>query len=168
MDRWYVVYTQPRAEEKAMWHLANQGFRCFLPRFRRVKSHARRKEVCLEPLFPRYLFTRLDCATDAWRRVNGSQGVVHLLTQGSEPVPVATSLVEQLVSASDSSHATSLAAIGLLYKGRSVRIQDGPLAGQVGMIEQIGTSAAARVRLLMNFLGRSSHFDVPADALEPI
>ena len=32
MTRWYVVHTQPQAEAKALWHLENQGFDCFLPR----------------------------------------------------------------------------------------------------------------------------------------
>lgn len=168
MDRWYVVYTQPRAEEQAMSHLTKQGFSCFLPRWRRVKSHARRKRITLEPLFPRYLFTRFDRATAAWRAVNGSRGVVHLLTNGIEPAPVAGEFVDRLISTADDSGVTSPAALGMLWKGRSVRIQDGPLTGQIAKVDHVDCSGPARVRLLMTFLGKSSPFDLPVTAVEPI
>ena len=52
MKRWYVVYTQARAEERALWHLQNQGFDCFLPRFRTTKRHARKTSIVLERCFP--------------------------------------------------------------------------------------------------------------------
>lgn len=167
MDRWYVVYTQPRAEEQALEHLEKQGFRCFLPRLRRVKSHARRKTVGLVPLFPRYLFTRLDGAREAWRSVNGTRGVVHLLTNGHEPAAVAGDFVGELISASDERGVASPAALGMLWKGRTVCIQDGPLSGQMAAIDEVGPSGSERVALLLSLLGKATRFDLPAYAVEP-
>jgi len=167
MHRWYVVYTQPRAEEKALEHLTRQGFGCFLPRLRRTRSHARRKEIRLEPLFPRYLFTRLDSTRDAWRGINGTRGVVHLLTQQNEPTPILGDLVDTLISASDERGVASPAALGMLWKGRFVRIQDGPLSGHVAEVEQV-LSGSDRVKLLLTLLGTSASLDLPACAVEPV
>ena len=76
MIRWYVVHTQPQAEEKACWHLATQGFECFLPRVVGIKRHARRVQPVLAPLFPRYLFACFDLDATRWRAINGTRGVV--------------------------------------------------------------------------------------------
>lgn len=168
MDQWYVVYTQPRAEEKALEHLTKQGFRCFLPRLRRVTSHARRKKIVLDPLFPRYLFTCIDNGRQAWRSINGTRGVVHLLTNGNEPAEVGSDLVGKLISASDERGVTSAAALGMLWKGRAVRIHGGSLSGQIAEVEQVGASGSDRVKVLLTLLGRATQFDLPVHAVEPI
>ena len=54
--RWYVVQTQPNAENKAVAHLDRQGFVTYLPRYLKRRRHARRVDVVAAPLFPRYLF----------------------------------------------------------------------------------------------------------------
>jgi transcriptional antiterminator RfaH len=59
-ERWYVVHAQPNAEAKVVSHLRNQGFRPYLPRYRKRRRHARRVEDVAAPLFPRYLFVSLD------------------------------------------------------------------------------------------------------------
>jgi hypothetical protein len=69
--RWYVARTQPRAEGRAIANLEKQNFRTFCPRFRKSRQHARRVENVLVPLFPSYIFVRLDLSRDRWRSVNG-------------------------------------------------------------------------------------------------
>ena len=45
MIAWYVVYTRPNAEMKALAHLACQGYEAYLPRYRKWRRHARRREL---------------------------------------------------------------------------------------------------------------------------
>jgi transcriptional antiterminator RfaH len=85
MTRWYVVHTQTQAEERAIWHLANQGLSCFLPRIRIVRRHARKVTPVLAPLFPRYLFLRFELDVARWRAINGTRGVGRLLTMALTP-----------------------------------------------------------------------------------
>ena len=167
MDRWYVVYTQPRSEDRALWHLTTQGFRCFLPKVSRMRSHARRKTTVLEPLFPRYLFACFDPTLTRWRSINGSRGVVQLLTQGADLLPVPKGIVERLVTATDEKDATSLSGLGLLWKGRKVRISDGAFADQVGEVADAPLSGSARVKVLLSLLGRTSSVELPGHAIEP-
>src|SRR5205823_4940511 len=61
--QWYAVYTQPHAEPKALEHILRQGYSAYLPRYRTKVSHARRRQIVLRPLFPRYLFAGIDRAT---------------------------------------------------------------------------------------------------------
>ena len=67
--RWYVAQTQPNAENKALAHLARQGFVTYLPRFLKRRRHARRIDVVAAPLFPRYLFIAIDMSMQRWRSV---------------------------------------------------------------------------------------------------
>ena len=59
---WYAVHTHAGAETKAVWHLENQGFSVYLPRYLRRRRHARKVDWVPTPLFPRYLFVFMDVA----------------------------------------------------------------------------------------------------------
>jgi transcriptional antiterminator RfaH len=166
MKHWYVVHTQPRAEDRAFWHLRNQGFDCFVPRCRRTRRHARRTDTVLEPLFPRYLFARFDADASRWLAINGTRGVVHLLTDGKRPLPVPGGVVEKLLAEADEQGATPLTALGMFWKGRKVRITSGPFAGQLGEVAEALARGRDRVQVLLSMLGAETSMQVPSYALE--
>ena len=60
MEGWYVTHTKPRQEIRAEEHLQRQGFHCFLPRIKRKRIRLKQRVEPIEPMFPRYLFVRLD------------------------------------------------------------------------------------------------------------
>jgi len=167
MKNWYVVYTQLRGEDRALCHLQNQGFECFLPRLRRRRSHARKTWTVLEPLFPRYLFALFDRATTAWRGINGSRGVVSLLTDGLLPVPVPEDVIKKLLSQTDADGITSPAALQLLSKGvhsTAVRRRFCWPACR----SRFNSPGNIRVNLLLSVLGRVARLQVPICAVEPV
>ena len=124
MTPWYVVHTQARAEERAVWHLENQGFECFLPRVRTVRRHARKVTPIVAPLFPRYLFVRFELNVAWWRAINGTRGVVRLLTNGNLPLAVPFGVVEALLNKCNRQFTVPLAAMGLFTRGLKVRIRE--------------------------------------------
>lgn len=163
---WYVVYTQLRAEERALWHLRNQGFECFLPRCQKVRRHARKTQTVLEPLFPRYLFTRLDLKMSRWRAINGSRGVIQLLSDGTRPMSVSGGIVEQLLNETDEDGVTPLSVLGMFWKGREVQIKCGPFSGQFGVVSEVFAEGKDRVEILLSMLGARVNLRMPAHALE--
>lgn len=167
MNRWYVVYTQPRSEDRARWHLINQGFHCFLPKIRRVRSHARRRDTVLEPLFPRYLFTYFDCGVARWRSINGSYGVTHILTHGSDPVPVLEGLIERLTQEADSEGVMLLTALNAILPGTEVRVTGGTLAGQTAKVAELVATGNDRTRILLKLLGKAMQIELPTSELAP-
>ena len=168
MMRWYVVQTRTRAEERALWHLENQGFRCFLPRFRKLTRHARRSRSVLEPLFPRYLFAQIDLNVAAWRSINGTRGVVSLLANGPEPVPVPEGLVESLIADSDEAGITPLSTLGVFWRGRKVKITSGAFRDQFGEVEAVLAKGRDRVAVLLNLLGAPARLQLPSYAIQAI
>jgi transcriptional antiterminator RfaH len=160
---WYVVHAQPRAESQAIHHLEIQGYQVFCPRYRRTVRHARKTKTVLAPLFPRYLFVRLDISRDHWRSVNGTRGVVSLLMRGETPQPVPSGIVDGLQAQMRADGTMDWTPT--LKIGGAVRIVDGPFAEFLGTLEQFGS--AGRVRVLLDLLGRTVSVALPCEGLMP-
>lgn len=164
MKRWYVAFTQPRAESQAVRHLANQGFEPFLPLCRTLRRHARQVTVVARPLFPRYVFVALDPERDRFRAVGGTRGVSHLVMAGDRPAPVPVGVVEALRAQADPFGVVPLTSLALFEPGAAVRIIEGALTGQVGRYEAM--TPDRRVVLLLDLLGRQVTVDLPVYAVE--
>jgi len=160
-DRWYVAHAQPRAESRAVAHLERQGYSVFCPRYRKTVRHARKARSVLAPLFPNYLFLRLDSSRDLWRAVNGTRGVARLIMQGETPQPLPHGVVEDLLAKADAGGVMDWTPMFKI--GQAVRIADGPFADLVGKLEHL--DAAGRVRVLLELLGRHVSVALRCEAL---
>jgi transcriptional antiterminator RfaH len=148
-SRWFVVCSRPHFEKRSLAHLRHQGFRCFLPLHEKTVRHARQFRVVQAPLFPRYLFVRLDLERERWRSVAGTVGVSNLIMEGERPKPIPGAIVEELMALADRSGLVAIAP--RLEVGGAVRLVSGPFAGMVG--ELLALDDDGRVRVLMNVLG---------------
>jgi len=148
-ERWYVVYTQPNREFRAQTQLAAQGFRVFLPRYRKTVRHARKLMTVGAPFFPRYLFVALDLSQDQWRSVNGTIGVTSLVMDGASPRAVPYGVIESFVGVSDKDGFVHLG--DALKVGERVRVLTGPFADLLGDLIRI--DGARRARVLLHLLG---------------
>lgn len=162
MKQWFTVRTQTAAEAKADANLRNQGFETFLPRFRKLRRHARRVEIVLAPIFPRYLFVNLDLEVQRWRAINGTFGVVSLVTFGQLPSAVPAKVIDTIRDGCDAEGVMELPAPEF-KPGQPVVIERGPLANLVGLFERI--SGDRQVVLLVEMLGRAMQVALPFAAV---
>ena len=162
-ERWFLAHTLPKSERKAEWHLGAQGFRTYLPQFRKTIRHARQLRTVQAPLFPRYLFVILDLERDRWLSVRSTLGVSRLFTyQDGRPIPVPVGIVESLIGQLDG----NLTRLDTgLVKGQHVRILSGPFADFVGTLERL--DAAGRVQVLLEMMGTSVPVTLHRSALAP-
>ena len=96
MISWSVAHTQSLKEKKAELHLLDQGFEVYLPRFKKMRRHARKVDEIIVPLFPRYLFIGMDLEVARWRSVNGTPGVSYLLMNQERPALISNSIIDDL------------------------------------------------------------------------
>src|SRR5215472_13998046 len=96
MISWYAVLTRPQAESAALANLLRQGYEAYLPRCRVRVSHARRRQIVLRPLFPRYLFAGIDRTSMRWRPILSTFGVTDVVRCGDEPAPVPIEVVSAI------------------------------------------------------------------------
>ena len=78
--------------------MIEQGFESYLPRFKKIKKHARKVEEVLVPLFPRYIFVGMDLEFARWRSVNGTRGISYLLTNDDYPASLPDLVIQNLKS----------------------------------------------------------------------
>ena len=94
LSAWYLLQCKPRDEFRANSHLINQGYTTFLPEIKQSKkTKATYKEVST-PLFPGYLFIKLNKQNDNWASVRSTRGVNKLVSFGMIPAKVPTTVID--------------------------------------------------------------------------
>jgi transcriptional antiterminator RfaH len=161
IDAWYVVQTQVNAEAKAARNLARQGFEIYLPRYLKRRSHARKIEKIAAPLFPRYLFVRIDMATQRWRSIQSTFGVARLVCNGPDPAPVAQQILGLLRAREDESGYVKLDQRPKFALGEKVRVLAGAFAENLGLFD--GLADRDRIAILLDLLGRKVRVSIAAD-----
>jgi transcriptional antiterminator RfaH len=161
--RWFVVHTQPRREALAIEHLNRQEFGTFCPMFRRTVRHARKRTTVLSALFPNYVFVQFDPAWDRWRCINGTRGVVRLISHRDAPSAVPEGVVEALQRRMRADGVMDWTTT--LKEGEAVKVTDGPFADLVGTLERL--DASGRVRVLLDLLGRSVSVMMSGEVIAP-
>ncbi|MEX0803098.1 MAG: transcription termination/antitermination NusG family protein [Candidatus Binatia bacterium] len=166
MKRWYAVYTQPRNESLATEHLARQSFDAYCPRYQKRRSHAGRIDFVSSPLFPRYVFVAFDPETARWQAIRSTRGVVDLVRNGLDPVPVPEFIISEIRTREDENGFVLLGNHLKLARGDKFSIAAGPFAGHVAIFEARRDSA--RVIALLSLLGGKIVVELPVGAVAPV
>ncbi|MEI6300060.1 MAG: transcription/translation regulatory transformer protein RfaH [Betaproteobacteria bacterium] len=165
--RWYVIHTKLRQEQLAFENLSRQGFECYLPTVSAERVQQRVLVVVIEPLFPRYLFIRLDDAIDSgksWSPIRSTKGVSRLVAFGGEPAKVPDRLVDLLRElAGGNSNAQPKR---LFEAGEKVRIDSGPFAGIEGIYQM--TDGTARAFVLIELISTKASLAVEPGQLKKL
>lgn len=156
--RWYAVKTQPQAEDRAQRNLEAQGFETFAPRIAKSVRHARRTQWRLAPLFPGYMFVRLDASRQRWRPIDSTFGVANIVKVAQTPAPLPVGLVEHLqVLAAETGELTGLEST--IAIGDKVRVLGGAFDNWIG--EVLSLPAPDRVMLLISMATRDVKVTIP-------
>ena len=156
---WHVAHTRPRREKKLAEYCTREGFEFTLPLFKSVKRYGPKTVVFEKPLFPGYMFLRLD--PDQSPKVKSSQYVANLLS-----VPDQEEFEGQLsdiLAALDSGVEVRLAP--QITEGMRVRIRSGPLRGMEAWVQS--RQGISEVILRLDFIGQAAAVAIKADELEP-
>jgi transcriptional antiterminator RfaH len=145
---WYVAYSKPHKEEQVQLHLGLKGIESFFPRLQLPGSVSRKKGIT--PLFPNYVFVRLDLATES-HYVIWSPGVKRIVSFGEAPIPLEDNVVEFLRERANTRGI--IQAHSQLIPGQQVEITGGPFDGFTGIIEN-PPNAKGRVKILLQLLSR--------------
>jgi transcriptional antiterminator RfaH len=148
---WYLIHTKPRQELRALENLQRQGYECYLPLLPTEKIQQKLVAIVDEPLFPRYLFIRLDSSQSgkSWAPIRSTLGVSKLVTFGMEPAKVDHALIEFL---RESEAKISEQPQRLFDVGDRVLVTDGPFAG-IEAIYQM-SNGEGRVMVLIELLSK--------------
>jgi transcriptional antiterminator RfaH len=163
MKQWYVVNTKAREETKALFHLKRQNFNAYLPQYKKTRRHARRIDIVLAPLFPKYLFVEFDLDMENWSCINSTIGVRKLIKFGAMPTPLPTELVNEIQAREDAEGMVSLNRHLKIKQGDEVKIITGAFNDHTGIFECQDDDE--RIVILLNLMGRDVRVRLPSSAI---
>jgi transcriptional antiterminator RfaH len=163
MSFWYAVQTKPRQEGLAETHLLRQHFETYLPKVLLRKRKRDKWTKVVEPLFPRYLFIRVDPDQDTLAPVRSTHGVAGLVRFGHKLQPVPDGVIDYLRQAENPDTHQHHAEEWPHRSGDAVQVLEGPFKGLTGVFQ--AATAEDRALLLIELLGRQNTVDVDMAAI---
>ncbi len=162
---WVLAYTKQRSEEAAHFGSARQGLESYLPKYLKMRSHARKKEKVAYPLFPRYLFIKI-CSLEDCSKIKKISGISHLITTGSKPVTIPDEIIQDIQAYENKSGFVQLGSLCDFFKGQKVRIVNGPFSSITAIFDSVCDKE--RIFLLLKLFGRELKIQVPINFIEQV
>ncbi len=150
---WYVIQTKPSNEHRVETNLSNQEIEVFFPKCEKFQYAQGRLVQKIKPLFPNYLFAKLDIDTHYYK-VKWTRGVSKILGVGGEPIPISEKVVLTIQERTGENNLVSLD--DGLVQGSVVQFTSGPFKDLMGVFDK-KMSDGKRVKVLLNLIG----VDVP-------
>jgi transcriptional antiterminator RfaH len=127
------------------------------------RSHARRVDAVVAPLFPRYLFVAIDRMTQRWRAIHSTIGVTRLVCRGEEPAALPHDIIAELRGREDERGFIRLDLRPRFTPGDQIQVVGGAFANCLGLFE--GMADKERVAILLDLLGRKVRVILDGEAI---
>lgn len=161
MSHWYAIHTKARQEALAAEHLRRQTFEVYLPNIKQRHSYRGQWREKIEPLFPRYLFIRLDLGEENIAPIRSTRGVTKLVSFSGQPATVPDTFIDALIQTSDPDTGLLCPEKDLFEAGATVTIMDGPLHGLEGIFKV--HDGEQRSIILLELLGKTQQISIARD-----
>lgn len=140
---WYAVQVHTRYEKQCETILMDKGYEVFCPVYAKRKLPG--QLTCEVPLFPGYLFCRF--RANVVGKIVTTPGVLRIVSNGNRPALVEESEIARVRQITQS--LVVKMPWRFLPVGCRVRIENGPLAGVEGFLEQDSDCKRLVVSILM-------------------
>jgi transcriptional antiterminator RfaH len=160
---WIVINTHPHREHIALTNLERQDFHAYCPMMRKRRSHARRVDTVLRPLFPNYLFVQENPTLGRWRPILSTYGVRTIVRAGDELSFINGNFIDSLRAREIEG---AIVRPPNPYRlGQRVQIAAGPFDGLVATI--IEMDEKDRLVVLLDIMNRSTRVNVRSECVTP-
>lgn len=160
--RWYLIHCKPRQDGRALENLQGQDFQCYRPVRAVERCRDGRVYGAEEPLFPGYLFIRLDRLTDNWCAIRSTRGVHQIVRFNEYPLPVRDELIEGIRARLSDPRAQE----SYLKPGERVRITEGAFAQMEAIF--LAGDGNQRVVLLLGILQTEQKLAFPLKSVRKL
>jgi len=143
-EKWYALYTRPRAEKLVFQRLVEEGIETFLPLQKTYRMWSDRKKLVEKPLLSSYIFVKTNSKN--FPIVYKTNGVVKFVSFEGQPVSIPQNQIDNLrllintdaeIEVSSEKFAT----------GDNVEVTNGSLIGLTGELIKIGSKNRVVVRI---------------------
>lgn len=159
---WFALRVKSRSEKMVAAIARNKGFEEFLPLFQSRRRWSDRFKSIELPLFPGYLFCKLNL--DERMGVLTIPGVMSFVGLGKVPVPIEDAEIAAIQAAIRAGLSTE--PFPFLEVGQKVRLAEGPLTGLEGLLVEIRKQQ--RLIVSVSILQRSVSVEIDKHWVRPI
>jgi transcription antitermination factor NusG len=159
---WFALRVRSRYEKLVATMAREKGFEEFTPFYRSRRRWSDRFKHIDLPLFPGYLFCRVDPENRLPLLV--IPGVLHFVGIGKVPAPIDSAEIAAIRSAVQSG--LSAEPWPFLQVGQRVRLEAGPLAGLEGLL--IEARKQVRIVVSVSLLNRSVAVEIERQWVTPL
>lgn len=125
-----------------------------------AKSKKSNKGEKTVKIFPGYVFVKMIMTDESWYVVRNIRGVTGFVGNDNKPIPLTDEEAENL----GVEHREIVIGFKL---GDTVKINDGPLQGYLGTVEEYDAEKD-RVRVIVSMFGRETPIDLELDQVETV
>jgi transcription antitermination factor NusG len=160
--RWYAVYTYPRHEKAVREQLESRCIEAFLPTFTSENRWKDRRVRIQTPLFPGYVFARIDLSERG--KVFAVPSVIRMLSFNGTPAPIDDSEIQAVRLCLE--RGAAVKPYPFLEVGDRVRVRSGVLEGLEGLISRCKNER--RLIVPISLTNQSVAVEVDVQLLEPL
>jgi transcription antitermination factor NusG len=161
VNKWYPVYTNPRAEKKAYEALLTKGIDVYLPLHRQLKQWSDRKKWVEEPFIKSYLFVNITEQEQA--EVLMTKGISRFLYFSGKPAIMPDRQIQELKLLIASPYELEITEEDL-QPGEKIIIKAGALKGMTG--EVVSRRSQKQLILRLESIGYSIIVHVATSLIE--
>ena len=143
-NKWYAIYTHPRAEKQVNQRLLEDGVETFLPLQKTFRVWSDRRKLIDKPLLPSYLFVKT--RTKFFYQIYKTHGVVRFVSFEGKPVAIPQKQIDNLRLLVDSDADVEVSSENFA-QGDNVEVTSGSLAGLTGELIKIGRKNRVIIRI---------------------
>jgi transcription antitermination factor NusG len=159
---WFAIRVRSQCEKITSCTLRGKGYEEFAPVYRSRRHWSDRVKELDLPLFPGYIFCRLDPHDRL--PVLTSPGIVSIIGVGKNPEPVDDSEIARIQAIVSSG--VLAAPWPFLHAGQKIAVTRGPLTGVEGFL--VGVRDQYRLVVSIQILQRSVAAEIDRDCVQPI
>lgn len=159
--RWYVIHTYSGYENKVATNIEKMVenrrlqdliFDVKIPTEKVVEIKDNKRKEIERKIFPGYVLVKMIVTDETWYIVRNTRGVTGFVGTTTKPVPLSQEEVDKL--------GVETREITVDYNvGDSVKITDGPIAGFVGVVEEIDKEKQ-KVKVKVSMFGRETTAEI--------
>ena len=143
-DKWYAIYTHPRAEKQVYKRLIDNSIETFLPLQKTFRIWSDRKKLVEKPLISSYVFVKT--RSKHFPEVYKIQGVVKFVTFEGHPASIPQRQIDNLRLLINSDEEIEVSS-EKFAQGDNVEVVSGSLVGLTGELIKIGSKNRVVVRI---------------------